>query len=112
MNKLDSLKLLLTCTNDPVNGGVYLCEPTVGSFTRIHDAQCMGIARFHQYYVIASQSLEVARQLREGKIKWTPQLPVPHALICLNQNFELVSETPLSVLGMGDLHDLAIRRAH
>lgn len=97
-------KLLNSCTNDAKEGGVYVFDVKCNSLAKVYSQQCMGLARYCGYYVLASQSIGVAtenvtHELRSG---------TPHSIVCLDHAFKVVSEACVQQLGMSDLHDLMI----
>jgi len=98
-------KLLITCTNDSKNGGIYLWDLNKKSISRVYKSQCMGISKYKNYYVIASQSLEQNTKFKDKRI---PYGHAQHSIICLDNNFNIVSEAPVSIFGMGDLHDIIV----
>ncbi|ETR71739.1 MAG: hypothetical protein OMM_02262 [Candidatus Magnetoglobus multicellularis str. Araruama] len=97
-------KLLITCTNDDKDGGIYLWEINRGTISRIYEYQCMGISRYKNYYAIASQSLEQNTMYLDG----IPNGHFQHSIICLDNKFNIASEAPVSIFGMGDLHDIIV----
>lgn len=97
--------LLVTCTNDVGGGGLYVVDGPRKWPNRVYPYQCMGITRFRGYYVLASQSVE---GLSEELIGGFPCRP--HSIVCLDHDFNIVSEAWVQQLGMSDLHDIMIYR--
>jgi hypothetical protein len=93
--------LLVSCTNDDSRGGIYHVRGRNKEVDRVYVTPCMGLVKFGAYYIIASQSVEVSGQPEDGFSR-------NHSIVCLNSQFETVSEAPVSGLGMGDLHDVMV----
>ena len=95
------MDLVVSCTNDPQNGGIYRVDMDTGIVERCYHSQCMGIARFGSFLVAASQSPgRSPRYTREGRIS--------HSIVCLDEEFDIVSIACVDELGMGDLHDAVV----
>lgn len=98
--------IVATCTNDADSGGLYVCSLPDLTTRRVYDRQCMGVAVYDNCYVLASQA-----SIRHGSSRQelTASLGrAPHALVCLDSSFRVLSEAGLDHLGMGDLHDVLI----
>lgn len=98
--------VVVTCTNDHDSGGLYVCSLVDSTVRRVYGRQCMGVAVYDNCYVLASQSSRVDESERQGLAASLGH--APHALVCLDSSFRVVSEADLDHLGMGDLHDVLI----
>ena len=100
-------RFVVSCTNDREGGGLYLCDTQQASIERRYNTQCMGLSKSGSFYVVASQSLGLENFSPSSEGQGIAR-HVPHSIVCLDEEFRVASEAPVSHLGMGDLHDVIL----
>lgn len=102
-------EFLVSCTNDSELGGLYLCCPEARTARRVYNHSCMGVVAFRDCYVLASQASDVGGQQSGGFAASLGH--APHSIVCLDNEFQVLTEASVDEYGMGDLHDVMIHGA-